>query len=253
MDKCCDDLTASIKKSDPPPDYISDVFQGEFIRTFEGPTSGRLFVNRPCKEGHYLFALNVDFFNSEDMMIRGASTSSGVICAACLNLSLEIHYKLENMYLAGVIPGPKEPRLTELNHYIRPVVDQFSVSWEWGVQFTWTANHPNGRDTCSAIANAVCDLPAAWKVNQSAGHSSHFYCSCCNYFHQSTCGRTDYNQWCCQDCSLLRQFTEAWKNAPSRKEQDDLFAEHGIHWTELWRLPYWDPPHACSRFNALPS
>ena len=242
MDKCCDDLTASIKKSEPPPDYSSDVFQGEFIRTFQGPVNGRLFVDRPGKEGRYVFALNVDFFNSEGMTIRGASTSSGVICAACLNLPFEIRYKPENMYLAGVIPGPKEPRLTELNHYIRPIVDQFSVSWERGVRFTRTANHPNGRDTRSAIAIAVCDLPAARKVNQSAGHSSHFYCSCCNCFHRSTCGRTDYDKWRLQDPSLLRQYAEAWKNAPSRKKQDDLFAQHGIRWTELWRLPYWDPP-----------
>lgn len=242
MDKCCDDLTASIKKSEPPPDYISDVFQGEFIRTFEGPISGRLFVDRPGKEGRYVFALNVDFFNSEGMTIRGASTPSGVICAACLNLPLEIRYKPENMYLAGVIPGPKEPHLTELNHYIRPVVDQFSVSWERGVRFTRTANHPNGRDTRSAIANVVCDLPAARKVNQSAGHSSHFYCSCCSCFHRSTWGRTDYNQWRLQDRALLRKYAEAWKNAPSRKDQVNLFAEHGMRWTELWRLPYWDPP-----------
>ena len=52
------------------------------------------------------------------MTICGASTSSGIIAAACLNLPLEIRYKPENMYLAGVITGPKEPRLTELNHYM---------------------------------------------------------------------------------------------------------------------------------------
>jgi len=242
MDKSCDELIASIQKAEPPPDYVSDIFQGEFIRTFEGPTAGRLFVDRPGKEGRYLFAFNVDFFNSEGMTIRGASTSSGIIAAACLNLPLEIRYKPENMYLAGVIPGPKEPRLTELNHYMRPVVDQLSDSWERGVRFTRTANHPNGRDSRSAIANAVCDLPGARKLNQSANHSSHFFCSCCNCFHRSTYGRTDYERWCLQDRSLLRKNAEAWKNASTRKDRDDLFAAHGIRWSELWRLPYWDPP-----------
>jgi hypothetical protein len=161
MDKSCDELVASIKKAEPPPDYISDVFHGGFIQTFEGPIAGHLFVDRPGKEGPYLFALNVDFFNSEGMTIRGASTSSGIIAAACLNLPLEICYKPENMYLAGVIPGPREHRLTELNHYMCPVIDQLSDSWEWGVRFTRTANHPNGHDSHSAIAIAVCDLPGA--------------------------------------------------------------------------------------------
>ena len=73
---------------------------------------------------------HVDFFNSEGMTIYRATTSSGIIAAACLNLPLEICYKAENMYLVGVIPGPKEPHLMELNHYIRPVVDQLSDSWK---------------------------------------------------------------------------------------------------------------------------
>jgi hypothetical protein len=157
IDKSCDELVASIKKAEPPPNYISDVFQGEFIWTFEGPTPSRLFVDRLGS----LFALNVDFFNSEGMTICGASTSSGIITAACLNLPLEIHYKPENMYLARVIPRPKEPRLMELNHYMRPVIDQLSDSWKRGVRFTHTANHPNGCDSHSAIANAVCNLPGA--------------------------------------------------------------------------------------------
>jgi len=28
----------------------------------------------------------------------------------------------------------------------------------------------------------------------------------------------------------------------TRKEQDNLFMMHGIHWSGLWHLPYWDPP-----------
>jgi len=53
---------------------------------------------------------------------------------------------------------------------------------------------------------------------------------------------TIYEWWCLQDRSLLRKNAKAWKNVSTRKEQDDLFAAHGICWSELWRLPYWDPP-----------
>ena len=151
---------ASIRRNNQPPIYVSDVFDAEFIRTFEGPEPGKLFIDRPGHEGRYLFAINVDFFASEGMTLRGSNASSGVISAACLNLPADIRYKRENMYLA-VIPGPNEPRLTELNHYIRPVVDQFLVSWELRVHFTQTANDPTGRDTCSAITAVVSDLPVA--------------------------------------------------------------------------------------------
>jgi hypothetical protein len=175
------------------------------------------------------------------MTLRGANASSGVIAAACLNLPADIRYKREYMYLAAVIPGPDEPHLTELNHYIRPVVDQFLVSWERRVHFTQTANHPTGRDTCSAIATAVCDLLAARKFSQSAGHSSHFLCTRCDCYHKLTIGRTDCEKWSVQDCTILRQRAAQWKAATTQKSQVALFSQNGIRWTELWRLPYWNP------------
>jgi len=127
------------------------------------------------------------------------------------------------MYLAAVIPGPNEPHLTELNHHIRPVVDQFLVSWERRIHFTQTANHPTGRDTCSAIATAVCDLPAARKFSQSAGHSSHFLCTRCDCYHKSTVGRTDCEKWSVQDCTILRQRAAQWKVATDKNHKINSF------------------------------
>ncbi|KAF9233015.1 hypothetical protein BU15DRAFT_7288, partial [Melanogaster broomeanus] len=34
---------------------------------------------------------------------------------------------------------------------------------------------------------------------------------------------------------------EQWRDAPSTAERERLFKEHGVRWSELWRLPYWDP------------
>lgn len=45
MDNSCDSLTSSIKNKQPTPLYISDVFEGDFLRTFEGPHPGKLFVD----------------------------------------------------------------------------------------------------------------------------------------------------------------------------------------------------------------
>jgi hypothetical protein len=30
----------------PPPNFVGDVFEGQFLRTFEGPKPGTLFVDR---------------------------------------------------------------------------------------------------------------------------------------------------------------------------------------------------------------
>jgi Transposase family tnp2 len=243
MDQPCDDLMASINANDPPAAYVSDVFDAEFLRSFEGPISGHLFVDRPGNEGRYAFVLFFDFFRTEGMMVNGASTSCGILSAACLNLPLDIRYKPENMYLAGVVPGPAEPHSTQLNHYVRPIIDDFLASWTRGVHYSRTANHPAGRDTRSAVALGLGDLPAARQISASAGHSSHNYCTRCKCFHQSTLCRTDihHDDWLPKDPKVQRQKAEDWKNAPTRIGQEKLFSVHGVRWSELWRLPYWDP------------
>ena len=81
MDHRCDDVMVSIWQDNQPPNYVSDVFNAKFIRTFEGPQAGKLFIDRPGHEGQYLFAININFFASECMTLQGANTSSGVITA----------------------------------------------------------------------------------------------------------------------------------------------------------------------------
>ncbi|KDR78693.1 hypothetical protein GALMADRAFT_18818, partial [Galerina marginata CBS 339.88] len=160
----------------------------------------------------------------------------------CLNLPLDIRYKPENMYVA-IIPGPNEPSKTELNHYIRPVVNSFVASWERGVRFSRTAQHPEGLIATWAMAAAVNDLPAARQFSQCAGHSSHHYCSRCSCYGKDKHHRVDveHKDWEPKDVDDLRQKAEAWRTAPTRKIQEDLFSKNGLRWTELWRLPYWDP------------
>jgi hypothetical protein len=242
MDSTCDVLMDSIRQKHQPPKFVTDISQAEFLRTFKGPDGEHLFFDRPDNEGRYVFSLNVDFFNSEGMSVRGPSVSSGIISAACLNLPLDIRYKPENMYVC-IIPGPKEPHLTELNHYLRPLIDDLSVSWERSVFFSRTANYPKGRHTRCGIACAVCDLPAARKLSQSANHNSHFYCTVCNCFHTKTLGRTDFESpdWMRKDVTALRKAAEEWKNASTAREQVNLFQRNGVRWSEMWRLPYWDP------------
>src|SRR6267143_6181867 len=116
----------SIRNGDVSPAYVADIFEGEYVSTFEGPEPGHLFIDRPGTKGRYLFALNFDFFTTERKTIHGADASCGIISAACVNLPLNIHYKPENMYIA-IVPGPEHLPLTKLNHYVRRLVDDMSV------------------------------------------------------------------------------------------------------------------------------
>ncbi|KIJ28230.1 hypothetical protein M422DRAFT_82668, partial [Sphaerobolus stellatus SS14] len=62
----------------------------------------------------------------------------------CLNIPPLLRYKWENIYVAGIIPGPHEPSLEEVDHYLRPLVDAFLELWEPGVFFSHTRSCPSG-------------------------------------------------------------------------------------------------------------
>jgi hypothetical protein len=238
MDKACDDLKESV--NGPSPEVITDVFEAEFLKSFEWK-DGTMFVDRKGVEGRFAFSLNIDFFSVEGNRHGGASASAGIISMACLNLPLEIRYNPENMFLAGIIPGPYEPHTTELNHYVRPLIDDMVISWEHGVRYSRTALHRTGRLTHSAIAAVVCDLPAARSAAQLASHASHHLCSVCDCFHKNNMHRTDWQNWKTRNNEELRKHAEEWRDAASQKDQNTIFDTYGVRWTEFWRLPYWNP------------
>ncbi|KIN93292.1 hypothetical protein M404DRAFT_93266, partial [Pisolithus tinctorius Marx 270] len=149
--------------------------------------------------------------------------------------------KPENLYLAaGIIPGPKQPSLEKLNHYIRPLIDDLLVAWERGIRFSKTAKFPDGQVTHSATALTVYDLPAAHHLAALTGVGSHFFCSVCDCYHKNNYGRVDHEHWAPQDRDKLRFHAEQWWDAVSSADRE-LFKDHGVHYSELWHLPYWDP------------
>ena len=108
---------------------IKDIWDAEFLQTFKGPCGQKAFIDHEG-EGRFLFALHVDFFNMQGNLQCNATTSCGIVLCACLNLPLEMRYKPENMYLAGIIPGLREPSADQLNHFLDPLVSDLVDSWE---------------------------------------------------------------------------------------------------------------------------
>ncbi|KAG2029335.1 hypothetical protein BDR03DRAFT_881069, partial [Suillus americanus] len=110
-----------------------------------------------------------------------------------------------------------------------------------GIKFSKTACFPTGWLARSAVVLAVCDLPAARHLASLAGTSSHFYCSECNCYHKTTYGRVDFESWKPRDKDELQKFAEQWRDAATTSEREKLFKAHGVRYSEMWRLPYWDP------------
>jgi hypothetical protein len=221
-------------------DEMRDIFDGGMLRNFKGP--GGLHFSHGDGGGRYVFSLSVDFFNPLGNKQAGKKVSVGLISLVCLNLPPELRYKVEYMFLAGIIPGRREPPLDKGNHYIRPFVDAFVELWSPGIWFSRTDGHPHGRLVLCAIVSVVCDLLAAKKV---AGFGSlahtHFchICHCTRNVHGY--GHLDQHLWQMRTNEETRTSAQDYKDSTTEVESEIIFAQTGVRWSELLRLPYFDP------------
>jgi hypothetical protein len=238
IDAYCDNFMDALPH--PPPLLTTDISEAEFLKGFRGSDGEKIFLDRG-NEVRTVFTLNVDFFDVEGMNQRGRKSSCGIIAMSCLSLPADIRNKPENMYLAGIVPGPTEPHLTDLNHYLDPLLDDLVDSFERGVQYSRTALHPDGRVSRSAIAAAVNDLPGGRKVAALASHNSHHYCYICNTKGLQNLSNHNCHQWPRKNPLLMRKYAEEWRDATTSAERSQIFNQHGIRWSSMWRLPYWDP------------
>ena len=160
-----------------------------------------------------------------------------MISIVCLNLPMSIRYKQENMFLAGVIPGPKEPQLT-LKYYLSPLVDEF---WDPGIHFSQTSKFPEGQHL-SALILVVCDLLGTRKTIGYAACPHKRFCNlCCCTQTSHGYGNTDCDAWEMRTSEEWCRAAERYQACGSQGNRLDQFNKTGIRWSELLCLPYIAP------------
>ncbi|RDX44048.1 hypothetical protein OH76DRAFT_1360242, partial [Lentinus brumalis] len=113
------------------------------------------------------------------------------------------------------------------------------VLWRRGVRLSETSLHSTGRLIRAAIIPLICDLPALRKTTGFAGHSSKHMCSFCLLKKGNI---NDLNRpWPTRTCKEHVELARRWRDAKTEKERQDLFEKHGVRWSVLLELPYWDP------------
>lgn len=84
-----------------PSGYLCDIFDGSLWNEFN--STEKNFLTHPyC----YMLTLNVDWFQPFDRRVY----SVGVIYLTVQNLPRDQRYKIENLIIVGIIPGPDEPK-----------------------------------------------------------------------------------------------------------------------------------------------
>ncbi|MBW0539561.1 hypothetical protein O181_079276 [Austropuccinia psidii MF-1] len=126
--------------------------------------------------GALVFSIHVDWFNA-----HGKSTWLAIIgplLLICLNLPQSKRLKQENVYVAGIIPGPKEPTAPQLNYLLMPLIKELKEVWK-GYNFSPSSTGPSGSFMHIAILMAIAN---AGFISHSG---SHFHNFCTIHYHQN--------------------------------------------------------------------
>ena len=219
-----------------PDDVLGDVYDGNIWKEFQS-VNGMPFLSAP----HNLaLMLNIDWFNPH----KHAPYSVGAIYLVIMNLPRSERYKIENLLLVGLVPGPSEPPLT-MNTYLRPLVDDLLFLWRHGITV-------RSVEVKSALLCVSCDIPATRKVCGFLGHSARLGCSKCTKEFTSE-GFGDKMCYAGFEPHPLRMEEDHRKNAQSALNQKTstgrsaVEKQEGSRYTALMRLPYF----SCVRCHTI--
>jgi hypothetical protein len=222
------------------PDILHDVWDGSIVRDFKDAGGNPFFLYKG-PELRLLFSFYYDNFNPFHNRQSGKKYSVGVMFLVCLNLPPNERFKRENMFLVGIVPGPKQPSLTQINHFLKPLVDQLAPFYSSGYFLSQTRQHPRGRTARGGLIPIVTDLHAARQAVGFGSFGSRHFCTFCGLFIQDI-EDTDPTNWPARrTCAMHREQAEAWRNAATEAIRLTLFNQTGVRWSEFLRLDYFDP------------
>lgn len=223
----------------PAPLKQTDIWHANIFRTFKGPDK-KPFLPQPPGSAHLIFSIFIDWFNPYSNRQGGKHASVGAIYLICMNLPISIRYRLENVYLVGVLPGPNEPSLDQVNHFLRPLVDDLIRLWSHGIFFTKTYKYKFGRLVRCAVIPLIADSPAARKAVGYEAPTSTFFCTFCTSS-KFDMANFDVSSWTPRSWKEHLIAARAWLNAPTETKRQEQLEKNHVRWSEFLRLPYWNP------------
>jgi hypothetical protein len=217
---------------------IQDIWDAPVFRNFRD-VDGKSFFRGRGEEIRLAFSLNVDGFNPFHMLEAKQSVSCTAIYMVILNFPEHLRFLFRNMYLAGVIPGPGKPSLDQINHALSLLVAELLEFWK-GVYYTVVPASQTGCLTKGALIPLVCDMLAARQLIGLGSATSTWFCTLCLLTIQDI-ENLDKSTWPARDLAMQIERAREWRDCESGAAREACFKAHGVRWSVLLELPYWNP------------
>lgn len=226
-------LEGSISRKKRKDGKMSDIWDGSMWRSFK--LDGKIYTQ---SSGNLVFGFFCDWFNPYGKQ-SARHISVGILLMVCFNLPPDIRYDTHNLFLYGMIPGPREPTSEQMEPFLSPLIDELKTL-STGIYFSETSLYPQGRLIRAVCWPLIADVPAMKKVSGFSSHSSTNFCSKC-YITLEDINDVNLNTYKCRTSRSHRQEVQLWLEAPTAKKRNERLIEDGVRYTVFSELPYWQP------------
>ncbi|KAF7373974.1 hypothetical protein MSAN_00610100 [Mycena sanguinolenta] len=209
----------------------------ETMRDIQDSPAWRSLGNYLLTRYHLVFAFYVDWFNPFTMKIAGQVLSFGVIILYCLNLPIEVRFRLENIFIVGIIPG--DPDIWTTTHILISFAEMMNKFASPGEKLQ-TFRNPLGVLVAARILPLIADLQALRKVAGYMAFNATQFCTWC-LLKIEDIEDLNYRSWALRNSATVSAQAQAWHNAISATKKNALSKDSGVRWSPIHDIIGFDP------------
>ncbi|KZV60007.1 hypothetical protein PENSPDRAFT_558091, partial [Peniophora sp. CONT] len=237
------------RKKERVPGKYTDAFDGRIPQELPAPkdVAGPFFVNPlpppavgEAPELRIGLTGGLDWFSYLRSLIS-PSHSSGPISFNIINLLDHHRYRVMNLIMWGILPGPKEQDSDQVQRFMRIFVSELLRLWEEGFIMS-TPLYPNGRLVRVILICIICDKPAAHKVGGFGSHSHTFFCTRCWIRQADKASAASFTAggFAPRSHEEHVRLMQEYARCSTQSGRDEFVKKYATRWSELARLPYFD-------------